>query len=162
MPRVETVSTSVDIAASPHECFESLAFYEEVKHRPPLILRIGLAHPLGAIGSSRRIGDIKKCLYNKGSITKRVTEVEPDRLLAFEVIGQHIGYERDVRLTGRSFAFEPRADGGTHVTLTTTYVPLLEPRLLWRWGEHIAVHTLHEHVLEGLSRKARGEEGGAS
>ena len=54
-------------------------FYEEVKHQPPLILRIGLAHPLYTIGSSEHVGDVKTCVYNKGHITKRITEVEPGR-----------------------------------------------------------------------------------
>ena len=87
---------------------------------------------------------------NKGHITKRVTEVRSPELLAFDVIEQSIGYERDVRLISGSFELSP--DGATHtrITLNTTYQPLLGPRWAWALGEDYAIHTLHSHVLEGM------------
>jgi len=80
--------------------------------------------------------------------------VTSNELLRFDVIEQHIGYERDVRLIDGSFKFEALSPDRTRVTLTTRYEPLLTPRLIWRWGERIAVHTLHAHVLEGMRRGA--------
>lgn len=150
----ESISTQAIINAPASACFDSIMFYEEVRHRPPLILRIGLAHPLRTIGSSRSVGDTKTCIYNKGRITKRTTAVVQDRLLRFDVTEQDIGYERDVRLIDGAFEFEALGPDRTRVTLTTRYEPLLTPRLIWRWGERIAVHTLHAHVLEGMRREA--------
>ena len=147
---IRTVSTTAVVGAPPEVCFDSIMFYEEVKHPAPWILRIGLAKPLRTIGSSRTIGDIKRCEYDKGHITKRVTEVRSPELLAFDVIEQSIGYERDVRLISGSFELSP--DGATHtrITLNTTYQPLLGPRWAWALGEDYAIHTLHSHVLEGM------------
>jgi len=45
----------------------------------------------------------KVCVYNKGRIVKRIVEARTPTLLSFDVIEQHIGYERDVRLIRRSF-----------------------------------------------------------
>jgi len=155
---IEAVSTREVIAAPLNACWDAIMFYEEVRHEPPLILRIGLAHPLRTIGSSGAVGDRKICIYNKGRITKQVTQAEPGRILAFDVIEQSIGYERSVRLTRGSFSFEPIDDAHTAVTLSTTYEPLLTPRFVWRWGEAIAVHALHGHVIEGMRRRATGIE----
>ncbi len=150
----ETVVTTEVIDAPAAACWDGIVFYEEVRHRPPLILRIGLAHPLFAVGSSRRAGDVKTCVYNKGWITKRVTEASPGRLLAFEVISQSIGYERDVRLTGGAFEFRELADARTEVRLSTTYEPRLTPRFAWRPFESLGVHTLHRHVIRGMRMNA--------
>ncbi|MCI0366544.1 MAG: hypothetical protein L0219_21995 [Phycisphaerales bacterium] len=151
---IESISTVSIIDAPAARCWDSIMFYEEVKHSPPLILRIGLAHPLYTTGSSRSPGDVKTCIYNKGRITKKITAVDPQRQLAFDVIEQRIGYERDVRLTGGSFKFSEVDSTTTQVTLTTQYEPLLHPRWAWRPFERFAVHTLHEHVIEGMRRQA--------
>ena len=154
----ESIESAAILPVDPNTAFKSIMFYEEVRHTPPLILRIGLAHPLFTTGSSQRVGDIKTCVYNKGHITKRITAIEPGRRLAFEVMEQDIGYEIDVRLVGGSFEFEPLPDGTTRVKLVTEYRPLLNPRWCWRPFERYAVHTLHEHVIEGMRRLATGED----
>jgi hypothetical protein len=151
---LETVQTSVVVRAPVARCWEVTMFYEEVPGRAPLLLRIGLARPLHTTGSARHSGDVKVCTYNKGHITKRILAVEPGRLLSFRVVDQRIGYERDVRLVGGSFRFEPIGPELTRIVLTTTYRPRLGPRLCWRWGEHLAVHLLHNHVLEGMRTHA--------
>ncbi len=153
-PPRESVSTTRIIHAPIETAWESIMFYEELTHDPPWILRIGLAHPLRTYGSSASVGDEKVCIYNKGRLTKRIAEVEAPHLLAFTITEQSIGYERDVHLTGGSFRFEAVDEKTTRVTLMTEYEPLLGPRFAWRWGEHYAVRTLHEHVLEGMAREA--------
>jgi hypothetical protein len=161
VPAVESVVTSRRLDADPASCFASLLFYEDVTHEPPWILRVGLARPLHATGSIGSVGDVRTCVYNKGRLVKRVTDVQVGRLLAFEVIEQSIGYERDVRLRGGSFAFEPAEGGGTLVTLTTTYEALLVPRWCWRPFERLAAHTMHGYVLEGIDHETgrTGEPG---
>ncbi len=154
---IERVSTVETIAATPAECWDAIIYFEDVKHEPPLILRVGLARPLYTVGSAKSVGDTKLCVYNKGHITKRVTQAEPGRVLAFDVVDQHIGYERDVRLLRGSFTLLP-SPGGTRVTLTTEYQPLLAPRFCWRPAEWLAVHVLHAHVLEGMKLKAKPAE----
>ncbi len=152
----ETVRTGATIRAGTDATWRSIMYYEEVTHQPPLILRIGLARPLLAQGRSDRVGDVKTCIYNKGYLSKRTTVAKPGETLAFEVIGQQIGYEHDVRLRSGAFEFEPVGDDRTRVTLSTTYEPLLTPRWAWRPFERYAVRTLHGHVLEGMRREAEG------
>jgi hypothetical protein len=155
----ESVSTEVVLSASPQEAWDSIMFYEDVTHEPPWILKVGLARPLHTSGSSQKVGDIKRCLYNKGPITKRITAIEPRKRLEFEVIEQQIGYERDVRLVGGSFEFEDLGDGRTRVRATTRYEPRLGPRVAWRGAERYAVHTLHGYVLEGMRLRAEDRHG---
>jgi hypothetical protein len=157
---VEDVSTQMVFHAPAARAWDAIVFFEEVKNPPPWILRVGLARPLYTRGSARAVGDVKICVYNKGHITKRIRTVEPSRFLGFEVIEQQIGYERDIRLVGGSFAFAPLGTEDTLVTLTTTYRPRLAPRFCWRRGEALAIHTLHRHVLEGMRQAAEAPDHG--
>jgi uncharacterized protein YndB with AHSA1/START domain len=151
---LETVTTQVTISEPPATVWNALMYYEEVTHPPPWILRVGLARPTATQGWSRKVGETRKCLYNKGWITKRVTQVTSNHSLHFDIVEQHIGYERDVRLTGGSFVLSPTSDGATLLTMTTHYQPLLGPRWGWAWAEHLAVGILHEYVGEGIALKA--------
>jgi hypothetical protein len=154
---IESVITSVEIPAPIGKAWNAVMFYEEVHHPPPWLLRYGLPRPLYTRGSVAHVGDTKTCVYSKGHLTKRVTERELDRRLAFEVIEQDRIENHSVRLTDGSFEFTAVGPDRTRVDLTTRYEPKLQPRWIWRPAEELAVHTLHRHVLEGMRRKTAGE-----
>lgn len=147
---IESVVTSAEIPAPAGRAWNALMFYEEVRHRPPWLLRYGLPRPLYAVGSTAAVGDRKTCVYSKGHLTKQVTQRSPQRLLAFDVVEQDKIETRSIRLTGGSFEFYSVGARQTRVDLTTRYEPKLGPRWVWRPFERVAVHALHRHVLEGM------------
>ena len=151
---IESVTTSIEIPAPVGNAWNSLMFYEEVHHRPPWLLRIGLPRPLYTRGSTQRVGDAKICIYTKGRLGKRVTERLVNQRLTFSVILQDNIENHSVRLTDGAFAFNPRGPNLTEVDLTTRYQPKLGPRWVWRPAEQLAIHTMHRYVLEGMSQKA--------
>jgi hypothetical protein len=151
---LESVVTSMEIPASAGRTWNAVMFYEEVRHRPPWLLRYGLPRPLYARGSTAAVGDIKTCVYSKGHLTKRLTRRIPEQMLAFDVIEQDRIENNSVRLTGGSFALASEGPELTHVELTTSYQPKLGPRWVWRPFERLAVHSLHRHVLDGMRLKA--------
>ena len=152
--KIESVVTSLNIPGPPSQAWNAVMFYEEVHHRPPLLLRLGLPKPLYTQGSTQHVGDTKTCVYTKGHLTKRVTERSVDHRLAFDVIEQEKIENHSVRLTDGSFDFTPEGATLTRVDLTTRYEPKLGPRWAWRPAEQLAIHTLHRHVLEGMRQKA--------
>ncbi|MCZ6835507.1 MAG: SRPBCC family protein [Planctomycetota bacterium] len=154
-----SVQTSQIINAPTHQVWDELVFYEEIDREPPWLLKLGLPRPLGTTGTVDRVGAIKKCLYDSGTITKCITEFESRRRLAFEVIEQDIHFEHDVELLGGQFELIIEPHGQTRLTLTTDYRPLVAPRWLWQPIEELAIHQLHEHVLTGISQRveSRGE-----
>jgi hypothetical protein len=151
---IESVVTSIQMPAPVGRAWNAVMFYEEVRHPPPFLLRIGLPKPLRTYGKSESVGDVKFCIYNKGRLAKQVTRSEPQRLLAFDVIVQDRIENHSIRLTDGSFAFQPVGDNQTQVALTTSYQPKLGPRWIWRPAEELAVHTLHRYVLEGMQQRA--------
>jgi hypothetical protein len=154
----ETVETAVVLPVTPERAWDALLFYEDVPGDPPPMFRLGMPRPLYSRGSVGRVGDEKACVYDKGRLVKRVTEIDPGKQLSFKVIEQ--GFETHaMRLSGGSFRFERAGPGHTRVTLATQYVPHMRPRWCWRPFERWTVHTLHRHVLHGMGEEAERRSG---
>jgi hypothetical protein len=152
-PIVE-VSTSATFDAPPRATWDAIILYEEVEHEPPLLLKLALPRPVRAEGSKAAVGDVERCIYVRGSMVKTITSREELRFLAFDVSEQHLHFEHDVELVDGSFILQPIGDRQTRVILTTRYRRLLRPAWLWQWMEREIIHTLHEHILEGMRRRA--------
>lgn len=145
----ESVATRVHFDAGPGAVWDRLLFYEEVRGRPPLLLRAFLPRPLGTEGDKTRAGERVRCRYSGGDLVKRITAIERDRLLEFEVIEQCLGIEGCVRTQGGSYGLF-RCGDGTDVELATNYEAYLRPRQLWRPLEALLVSRLHGHILAAL------------
>jgi len=154
---VATVTTSLTIDTTPEEAWHALTFYEEVEHEPSWLLRLALPRPLRSEGDKTREGSIVRCYYDRGELAKRISRVDPPGLLAFDVVGQELHFERDVRLLDGSFRLTGDALGHTQVELTTRYERQLAPKWLWEPIERMVVGSLHEHVLEGMRRATEAE-----
>jgi hypothetical protein len=151
---IATVQTDLEIRASDEEAWDSLMFYEDVEHEPPWLLKLALPRPVRTEGTMESVGDVSRCVYENGHLTKQTTERVENRRLAFRVVEQEIHFERDVTLLDGSFELEPTSDRTTRMRLTTRYIRHLRPAWLWEPIEQKVVHTLHRHVLEGIRRNA--------
>ena len=73
---IEGVTTSIAFDAPPDQVWQRMMFYEEVPHRPPLLLRIFLPSPVKTQGSDKQIGTVVECTYSRGGLLKRITVLE--------------------------------------------------------------------------------------
>lgn len=153
---VNEVSTAVTFNATAQQAWNSILFYEQVQHSPPWLLKLALPRPVRAEGSKAHVGDVQRCVYENGHLVKRITCCVDRSELAFEVVEQHLHFERDVSLRDGVFRLEQVGTDGTRVVLTTRYVRRLSPAWLWEPMERHILHTLHGHVLEGMRRRLEG------
>jgi hypothetical protein len=152
---VDMVTTTATFDAPPDALWQRMMFYEEVPHRPSLLLRTFLPTPVRTQGNVKEVGAIVACTYSRGGLTKRITVLDRPQLIRFEVLEQQLGIEHCMRTVEGSYEF--RVDGrGTEVALTTQYRGHLRPRWLWRSLEQLLAHRLHRHILDGMGA-ARGE-----
>ena len=68
--------------APPEEVWQTMMFYEEVPHRPPLLLRMFLPTPLKTQGNGKRVGARSNARTASGSLRKRITVLERPRSCA--------------------------------------------------------------------------------
>ena len=159
-PMADTVaevstSTTFDVPVGP--TWDAIVFYEQVEHEAPFLLTMALPRPARTEGRKEAVGDVQKCIYQKGYLVKTITHFDKPRLLGFDVTEQHLDFEHDVEVLDGSFILQPMAKDKTRVVLTTRYRRLLRPAWLWEPVERTVIHTLHGHVLDGMRRRAGGE-----
>ena len=99
-----------------------------------------------SLPSGLQAGDAAEFPAGKGTLAIRVTERVEGRRFAFEYVGQREMEDRAVRLIGSSFDFR-EAEGGSEVTVTTSYQPLMTPRWAWRPFEHRVGEAVHAATL---------------
>jgi hypothetical protein len=148
-----SISTDAAFAAAPGDAWRAIVFYEEIEHRPPWLLRLALPRPLRSEGAKDAAGGIVRCTYESGYLLKRMTAVEEGRLLAFDVVEQHLDFGGGVELLGGGVSIDPLGSDRARVTLTTRYKRPWRPLdPVWAAIEERLVHGFHRHVLEGMRR----------
>jgi|RhiMethySRZTD1v2_1073278.scaffolds.fasta_scaffold280140_2 hypothetical protein len=148
-PRVEAVTTTVDLDLPTERAWEALRFYEDIPTRPSAILRLVLPTPRRSEGQKAQPGALIRCTYDGGALVKRITIADRPSLLRFEVLEQRLGIENCVSLGEGSYEIRVHGTGST-VLLTTAYRGHLRPRFLWRPLERALAHAVHRHILGGI------------
>jgi hypothetical protein len=151
---IAVVKTGLTIDATPQEAWNALMFYEEVQHSPPWLLHLALPKPIRSEGNKHKEGEVIRCFYDCGTISKRISKVQPVRRLSFEVVDVQMRSENYASLRDGSFEIEPVGTMQCRITLTTRFERKLRPAWVWAPIERKVIHTLHGHVLEGIRRKA--------
>ncbi len=150
------VVTSRTIAAQPASVWAAVRTYDEIATPPPWQFSLGLPRPLGTEGPLAEVGDVQRCRYTRGEVTKRLNIRAPESELTFEITRQEKLFKRSGRLARGSFLLAPAPGGATTLTLVSEYEPLLFPRAYWCWFEDWAGSALHEFILDDIERRALG------
>ena len=145
----ECVITRVRLAAPPAAVWKTLMFFEDVPRGSWSIFRLLLPRPLRSEGDKTTVGSLVRCVYERGHLIKRITAVEPEHRLGFEVVEQQLGIESAFRAWEGSYDLSEDADG-TELSLTTLYTGTLWPRSWWRPIERYFGHRFHHYVLRGM------------
>ena len=149
-----SIITKSTFDASPQKTWQSLLFYEEVKERPPLHLRLLLPVPVRTEGEKKRVGGEAMCFYEDGHLLKRTTRIEEDKLYEFEVAEQALAVGGTMRLSGGRYMLREVAPGKTEVAVETRYTSTKWPRWFWRPLERFVCHMFHRFLLRSMRRKA--------
>jgi len=156
------VVTRMVLAASSEQVWNGLLFYEQIQDRPPLLLRLLLPVPLRTEGAKSQVGDDVRCVYECGTLIKRITRIDPARHYEFDVIEQNLKFGGGLALIGGCYTLRSLKGGGTEVGVTTRYVSALRPRWLWRPVEAAACHMFHRHLLSAMRRRFESASRGSS
>lgn len=152
--QLSSIVTRTKFPALPEQAWAVLMFYEQIKKRPPLALRLLLPTPIRAEGRKSEVGDEATCLYESGHMLKRVTQIVRGRRLEFEVVEQRLAVGGGIRLAGGSYMLTGLPDGRTEIALSTRYASPMRPRWLWRPVEAALCHMFHRHILGAMRQSA--------
>ena len=164
---LHSVTTSIEINASPESVWKNVISFPQLKDPTEFIFKTGIAYPINATIKGQGIGAVRHCNFSTGSFVEPITVWEEPKLLKFSVDEQpepmkeisfyeihptHLhGYW--VSKQGQ-FKLTALPNGHTLLAGTTWYVNNIKPNIYWTiWSDYI-VHKIHQRVLEHIKAKA--------
>jgi hypothetical protein len=150
--RPASVVTRMRVDAPVERVWDRLVFFEQIPWRPPLLVRLLLPAPIRAEGPRSAVGDEVLCVYERGHLRKRATQLDRWRRYAFDVAEQQLAVGAGIRLLSGGYALSQLPDGATHIELETRYVSPRRPAWLWRPIEAAVCHAFHRHILAAMRR----------
>jgi len=171
-PAALSVTTSVEIDASPAEVWDTVVAFPEITSEPAWYFRWGIASPLRARIEGEGVGAVRHCEFTTGAFVEPITVWDEPRHLAFDVTEQpepmfeltpyrHIHpphLKGSFRSTRGEFVLEPLAEGGTRLVGTTWYRLDIAPHAYWHHWTDAIVHRIHLRVLEHIKQVAETAE----
>lgn len=152
-----TVVTRMTFDAPPAKVWKGLVYYEEIRERPPLHLRLLLPVPKGTEGKKSQVGSEAKCLYEGGHLMKRTTNVEEGKVYEFIVAKQALSVGGSMRLSGGRYTLEELPGDRTEVSVETRYTSSKWPRWFWKPLETMVCHWFHRFLLRSMRRKIQSQ-----
>jgi Polyketide cyclase / dehydrase and lipid transport len=155
--RVETFSTTIEIAAPPAEVWPRLVRMSGMNGDKPFLLRIGLPVPNHCTLESESVGAQRTCHFDQGVINQEVTEWQNSERMTVKTTGSTLPGRH--WLTFKDATYELTiTPTGTRVERLTSIGSKLYPRCYWRPFEAWGVESEHEYVLTSLKRAVDARE----
>ena len=171
-PAHHRVTSSVEVDAPPEVVWGHVVRFSELPPPGRLVFRLGIAYPVRARIDGEGVGAVRRCEFSTGAFVEPITDWDPPRRLAFDVLAQpppmtewspyrgvhppHLdGYFRS---TAGEFCLTP-LDGGRRTRLegTTWYTLDLHPTAYWRLWAEALVGRIHGRVLDHVADLAEAE-----
>lgn len=148
--RVETVTTTRTLLASPEEIWTRILSLDEVSGTKPFLLRIGLPVPTSCTMEGSGVGARRVCYFETGMIEEEVTNWEPGRRLDLRIVRSTLPGRHWLDFEGASYQFERLSPTETRLTRTTTISSKLRPGWYWRFFEDMGVQAEHRYVFDSV------------
>lgn len=154
--KTEMVTDSIVIAAKPSEVWKHvLAFPAITLPSDYWLNKVGLPSAAETKCEGDFVGAKRQCIFSNGLVfEERVTELEAERLLTFEVVEQ----PRDPELLGHldlhrgKFELQPNEDGSTTLIGRSWYTLHVRPCWYFDWWTRDITRHVHLRVMEHIKR----------
>lgn len=146
------VQSSIVLPYSPMQVYETIKSVDTLDAEKPFLMQLDLPVPQKCILEEEKVGGLRTCYFEGGTIVERITALEKGKLLQMDVI--------DYELTGRKwlgfreaiYTFEELPNGHCKMTRITTYSSHLYPRIYWEPLEKMGIEQEHQYVFSNLQK----------
>jgi hypothetical protein len=148
--RVETVTTSRVLVATPEKIWSRILSVDEVSGKKPWLLYIGLPVPKSCTMEGSGIGARRVCYFETGAIEEEVTHWEPGRRLDLKIVRSTLPGRHWLQFESASYELEPLSATETRLTRRTTISSKLCPGWYWRFFEDMGIQAEHRYLFDSV------------
>jgi hypothetical protein len=159
---VVTVRSEQVFTYTPEQVYDVIKSVDTLDADKPFLMYLDLPVPTKCVLEKEEVGGIRTCYfkggnfsrnnYGGGTITERITQLEPGKVLKMDVI--------DYTLVGRDwlgfkeaiYYFDKVGDNHCKLTRITTYTSETTPRFYWEPLEKHGIRQEHEYVFNNLEK----------
>ncbi|HEY4223503.1 MAG TPA: hypothetical protein VGO62_19230 [Myxococcota bacterium] len=154
---VSTVSSRIDVAASQQDVWRSLEHLDLhfAPSRDPIAALLPV--PTAVTGDGARIGAERRVEFENGVVVATVTRLEAPARYDIHLRLEHAGrefFDHWIELQSSRFDIEPVDAQHCVVVHSTTYRPLLYPRILFEPIEHEFGGLIGQRLLDAYAQQA--------
>lgn len=149
---IEEVRTEINLNYSTLQVYNAIKSVDTLIAEKPFLMNLDLPIPEKCVLEKEEVGGLRTCYFSGGTITERITQLEPGKILRMDVIGYQLTGVRWLGFKEAIYTFEPTKNNGCKMTRVTTYSSKLKPRFYWSWFEQLGISQEHEYVFRNLER----------
>ncbi len=152
------VVDTITIRAPARDVWRYIADYPAIETRPGYWLwRIGLPAPIQSTVTGHLVGAVRRCAFTGGiAFDERITELQPEHVLTFDVTSQpnHPEIVGHLVLRRGQFVLHDNGDGTATVTGTSWYTLNVHPAFYYDLWTRDIVRHVHLRVMEHIKALA--------
>lgn len=156
--QVGVVTDEILIQAPPSKVWPRLTSFPSIAAPPDYwLFQLGLPYPQSTTSEGDFVGAKRECIFSGDAVFKEiVTELEPEKVLTFDIVEsppdpELIGHLTPLR--GR-FTLRDNGDGTTTLTGDTWYSLHVRPLAYFDWWTHQIFRAVHLRVMEDIRKRA--------
>jgi len=175
-PQVRTETTTIVVNAPPEKIWPYLFNLDSVNGPLWLPFSLGVAHPYKIEAQGQFVGANRVCQISTGPMPEKITAIEPNRLLRFQVLDTPPTMKElnpffevhAAHLTGYfhcqtgEFQLKPLSGGRTEIIGTSVYDYEVYPSANWGLWTDTIVEQVHVRVMQEIKRRAEADFAPAS
>lgn len=147
----DSVSTSLILPHSQDKIYDKIIAVDTVDVKQNLFQTMGLPTPRKCILTAEKIGGLRICKFDEGTIIETIRELKRGELLRMDVTKSDISmnwlkFDEDI------YTIKANINGTSTITRTTTYFSELKPRFYWKYVEKLTIGAEQEFVFRNLAK----------
>ncbi|PZP46152.1 MAG: polyketide cyclase [Pseudopedobacter saltans] len=154
---------------NPMEVYDAIKSVDTLDATKPILLKLDLPIPTKCILEKEEVGALRTCYFKGGrlsnadfgggTITERVTKLEPGKVLKMDVIDYNLIGRNWLGFKQAIYYFETVGEKKCKMTRITTYTSILTPRFYWEPMEKLGVSQEHDYVFNNLEKDLESKYG---
>ena len=161
-PHESVVTDQIRIAAPPARVWPHVLAFKPIPDPPGhWLFRIGLPYPMETTNDGNFVGAHRSCRFSGGAaFEERVAELEPGRLLTFDIVEMPADPELLGHLDAQQGQFElhDNGDGSTTLVGRTWYSLHVRPAWYFDLWTHEVFRAVHLRVMRNIKRLAENHQ----